>query len=153
MPPSRSSFPPSRQSVLQPLRKKQKQQEPSRFVPCPVCHRSFPSYLIHDHVDLCLDSGQILSSKLDEHLAVDVIVEERLKSTPIDQDCTSSAIAHELSSSANEIFDGRDGGASEAQALPEDVVPADPGHKLQIFQVTEFDVKDLEKNYFMDLLM
>ena len=41
--------------MLHRMKKKQKQ-ELSRFLPCPVCHRSFPSYSIHDHVNICLDS-------------------------------------------------------------------------------------------------
>lgn len=102
--------------MLQPLRKKQKPQEPSRFVPCPVCHRSFPSYFIHDHVHLCLDSpatdqiqSSVFSSSQRLHLsgnddgrfcsssAVDVEkdanLEEGLKSPLVEHDCTNSTLA------------------------------------------------------------
>lgn len=98
--------------MLHPVTKKQKQ-EASRFLPCPVCHRSFPSYLIHDHVNLCLDSpatqsspsptfpspcssqGPHLSSKdYDQvsssgvYVEKDANFEDILKSPPAEQDCT-----------------------------------------------------------------
>lgn len=121
MPPNRTSFPPSRQSVIHPLKKKQKQ-EPSRFLPCPVCLRSFPSYSIHDHVNICLDSpatGHTQSSPsttsplspcnsrrlhlnsegYDEFCSSTVDVEkdanldDRLKNRPAEQDCTSPLLA------------------------------------------------------------
>lgn len=118
MPPNQS---PARQSVLRPLKKKAKQ-ESGRFVPCPVCHRSFPSYFIHDHVNICLDSpatghtqssfrsttASQLSPSQRLHLnsegydqvrsnTVDVEKEanldDRLKSPPFEQDCPDPLLA------------------------------------------------------------
>lgn len=140
MPPNRSTFPLSRQSVLQPLRKKQKP-EPSRFVPCPVCNRSFPSYFIHDHVHLCLDSSATGRAQLpsqrpsseDAYRFCSSSVGEveknpqpqcgSLKSSPVKQDCANSLVIssppptdsheiHELSSFANDSVGLRDGGAA-----------------------------------------
>ncbi|KAG0611445.1 hypothetical protein M758_7G141600 [Ceratodon purpureus] len=121
MPPNRSPFPPSRQCVLHPVKKKQKQ-EPSRFLPCPVCHRSFPSYSIHDHVNVCLDSpatgrtqsspcttssltpcnsesAHLNSESCDKNFSSTVDVEkdanldDRLENPPAEQDCINSLLA------------------------------------------------------------
>ena len=68
----------------QPQRKKQKkQQEGSRLLPCPVCHRSFPHYFIHDHVNICLDTPQTISVHRDRLSEAPV--------SPISRDCDSRA--------------------------------------------------------------
>lgn len=68
----------------QPQRKKQKkQQEGSRLLPCPVCHRSFPHYFIHDHANICLDTPQTISVHRDRLSAAPVSL--------ISRDCVSRA--------------------------------------------------------------
>lgn len=56
MAPNNSPSSLSRLSVRHHHRTKHEQlQKQSRFSPCPVCHRSFPSYFINDHANNCLD--------------------------------------------------------------------------------------------------
>lgn len=93
--------------MLQPLRKKQRQeQESSRFVPCPVCNRSFPSYFIHDHVHLCLDSPAtgrtqssssttVLSSSCDsQRLHLSDKDDDRFCSVDVEKDSNSESVSH-----------------------------------------------------------
>ncbi|KAH8963967.1 hypothetical protein BDL97_04G039000 [Sphagnum fallax] len=44
---------------MAPMQKKQKKKQEehhSRLLPCPFCHRSFPSYFLNDHANFCLDT-------------------------------------------------------------------------------------------------
>lgn len=65
-------------------KKQKKQQEGSRLLPCPVCHRSFPHYFIHDHVNICLDTPQIISTVHRDRLSAAPM-------SPISRDCVSRA--------------------------------------------------------------
>lgn len=145
MPPKQSSISHSRQSVLLPAKKKQKNQDRSRFCPCPVCHVSFPTYFIHEHVNLCLDSpatghnfpsspsSSLPSSSLlnpqklhlisndsgricSNMVDEDSVSRERVESFPAEQDCTNSPLAF-LNSTTTLISNGSSGENSELCVL------------------------------------